>query len=248
MNASAMGEGLVNGRWPLRLTPDRVEFHGARPTWEAGRLADCAERMEPGMVVYDVGAECGDFTALYRSWVGPAGDVVPVEPQPAYWPAIRAHWEANGGDAPGHWFCGFAGAETVLEPFAGRLERQGWPQRDWPVCSEGRIQPDYGFRHLAQQADSTPQIRLDDLAERTVAPDAVVMDIEGAEWHALSGASGLLAGGRPTFWVSVHEETMLAWYLRTLDDIHTLMAGFDYVGIELVHHGEAETFWRFDPR
>lgn len=239
----------VNGKWPVLLLPHRKTFHDARPLWERGRLESCAERMQPGMVVWDVGAEEGDFTALYRTWVGPQGAVVPIEPQPAYWPAIRATWEGNGFDPPVAWFPGFAGATTTIHEFPDYLADMGWPVKDWPGCSEGRVRPDFGFRHLAQQAESTPQVRLDALADISgVAPDAIVMDIEGAEIRALEGCEGLCTGPRPPLlWVSVHEPTMLDWYGATLADLLGVMDGYDYNATELPHHGEGETFWLFEP-
>lgn len=243
-------EGRINDRWSLLLTPDRVEFHAVRPKWETGRLASCSERMEPGMTVFDVGAECGDFSALYKSWVGPEGDVLPVEPQPAYWPSIRATWEANGYDPPSAWFPGFAGDETTVHEFGPELAALGWPAETWPTSSTGPVIPDVGFKHLAQQASAIPQVRLDALSDITgVVPDAIVMDIEGAEWHALAGCEYLCLGDRPPLiWVSVHEATMADWYGTTLGDIHNLMEGYGYSATELPYNGEAETFWFFEPR
>ncbi len=134
MTSEVPAPGRINDRWELMLLPHRITFHRDRHQWEAGRLAHCAERMTPGMVIYDVGAECGDFTALYRTWVGSAGAVVPVEPQPAYWPAIRAHWEANGGGAPEAWFPGFAGEATTVHEFGdylAEIEARGLSKPEW---------------------------------------------------------------------------------------------------------------------
>lgn len=240
-------ETLINGIWAVELLQHRKDFHDARPKWERGRLEHCAERMSPGMVVYDIGAEEGDFTSLYRRWVGPTGDVIPIEPQPAYWPAIRATWELNGFPPPAAWFPGFAGPETTIDQFGSKLLTAGWPGAEWPTYSKKKIQPDFGFRHLAQQADTTPQVRMDTFAEMAgVYPDAIVMDIEGAECQALEGTVDLLLTVKPLVWVSVHEETMWNWYHNTLDDIHRFMSECKYVGKELPHHGEGETFWFFE--
>ena len=114
--------------------------------------------MEPGMTVYDLGAESGDFTALYRSWVGPSGLVVAVEPSPPYWPSIRQTWEANDFGPPPAWFSGFVSDVTDLTPpldeMADQRENDG---TGWPQSSNGPVVPDFGFRHLCQQADSTPR-------------------------------------------------------------------------------------------
>ena len=88
-------DGVINEKWALRMPDFRAEFHERIPYWEEGRLSHMAERIELGMTVYDVGAELGDFTALYRLWVGDIGKVVPVEPKREMWPSIAATWSAN---------------------------------------------------------------------------------------------------------------------------------------------------------
>lgn len=245
-----MERGLINDLYPLVMSPDRVEFHAARPKWEKGRLESCAELMKPGHVIIDVGAECGDFTSLYRTWVGDMGTVIPVEPQPAYWPSIRQTWEANGfTEPPRAWFPGFAADFNSLDTFRDELETEHhWPADAWPPCSNGTIIPDFGFRHLAQQAADTPAVRMDTFCETAgISPDAIVFDIEGAEWHALVGCHGLMVGCRPLIWVSVHEPTMAAWYGKALADILDLAKAVDYTATELPHHGEGETFWLLAP-
>lgn len=227
--------GLINDRWPLVLPDFRVDFHAARPKWETGRLADCADLLGPGMVVYDIGAEHGDFTALYHTWVGPS--VVPIEPAPAYWPCLRGTYEANGMPPPPLWFRGFAASVDNHH-----LHDHG--AHNWPRCSRGAVAADPGFLHLAHHADRVPSVTVDALAD-LLAPDALMIDVEGAEWHVLAGAARTLAARPLLVWVSVHEPTMDAWYHRTLADIADLMGGLGYEGTELSHHGEGETFWRF---
>lgn len=248
--------GTINERWALQLTPDRVVFHAARPKWEAGRLEHMVEHVEPGMTVYDCGAECGDFTSLYRQWVGPTGVVVPIEPQPAYWPSIRQTWEANGYAPPLAWFPGFVGSRTTVDEFEKLLGRCGWPADLWPDWSLGKVQPDFGFKHLAQQADSVPTARIDDLAGLLgYPPDAIVFDIEGAEFEAIKGCAGLFDSVRPLLWVSVHDVgggdwpgPLKAWYGATVDDIHAFMDGVGYRGELLPGYGEGESFWFYEPR
>lgn len=242
----------VNGIWPVSLLPHRVEFHDKRPRWERDRLVSCADRIESGMVVYDLGAEEGDFTALYRTWVGDSGQVVPVEPSPPYWPAIRKTWEGNGFAPPKAWFAGFVSDVTDLAPPQDGMARKRLPGRGradsaWPVCSVGPVIPDFGFRHLAQQADSTPQITLTDLAERTgLVPDAIVMDIEGSEHRALVGAAELLTQHDVLVWASLHPVPMAEWYGVTVDDVHELMRSYGYEGTYLGE--EIELFFVYERR
>lgn len=235
----------INDRWDIVLPQDRHEFHLARPNWESERLASMHERLEDGMNVFDVGAESGDFTALYKLWVGP-GEVLPVEPSLPYWPSIRQTWEANGFDAPRFTFTGFASDVTRLitkkEP--GESLVHGWPE-----CSVGGISPDFGFRHLAQDTDRTPQVTLDHLAGKTFVPDVIVMDIEGAEYRALKGAQNLLREHKLLVWVSVHPPTMKAWYGKTPADIDRLMWSLGYDGALLAPAGrDGEDYVFYAPR
>jgi len=238
----------INDKWAINLTPDRHDFHLKRPGWEKERVDSCAELITEGMVVYDLGAECGDFTALYKMWVGPAGTVIPVEPSPPVWPQLRAHWEANDCGPLQGYFAGFASFSDALIPELqdGRYASI-FPQEDgWPACSIGEIIPDFGFRHLAQQAHHTPCLSLDTMVKHVgYIPDAIVMDIEGAELMALYGATSLLKEKKPIMWVSVHQPIMKDWYNHTLDDLLRHMKACGYTGEKL---GEgSEEYWLFLP-
>lgn len=233
--------GVIDEQWELMLPDFRKRFYEERPNWERGRLEHCARTFKPGMTVYDVGAEHGCMTALYRSWVG--GNVVPIEPSQPYWPCIRGTYEANGYGPPPAWFVGFASDTTNLRPYRAAFGRGSWPQ------IEGEIIPDFGFRHLAQQAMDTAQVTLDRFARwAALPPDAVVIDVEGAEGRVLAGLVNTLMERDVLVYVSVHEPTMLAWYGQTLADLHALMGSAGYSGTELPHHGEGETFWLWERR
>lgn len=238
---------LINNRWELQLPSFRREFHALRPGWEAERLVTCFELMKEGDIVYDIGAEHGDFTALYQKWVGPTGTVVPVEPSPGYWPCIFQTFVANDLPDPRAWFAGFASDVVDLEPPSDRLSDLREPDKyhpSWPAAVHGPIVADFGFRHLAQQTVETPQITMDALAAATgIIPTSMVMDVEGAEYRALQGCKWLLEQFHPTMWVSIHPETMLDWYGATVEDIVTFMAGVGYAGEMLGK--DSEEYWLF---
>lgn len=239
---------LVNGQYPINLLAHRRDFHESTPEWEAPRLAHMHAHVQPGDVIYDVGAEEGDFTALYQQWTGETGKVIPIEPQRAYWPAIRATFEINGFPPPPAWWVGFAGREDSNPHERGYERGAEALDEGWPRCTRGEIKPDFGFCHLAQQADSIPVTRLDTFADVTgLAPDVIVMDIEGAEWDALQGASGLFEALYPRLvYVSLHEPPLREWYGKEVEDVHALMAGFGYEGefIQFDH----EEMWVYSPK
>lgn len=234
----------INNRWDVQVLPHRYAWHTARESWEADRLSSCAVRIEPGMTVWDVGAEEGDFTSLYRQWVGDKGRIVAVEPSPGYWPAIRATWEANGyPEVPG-WFAGFM-SDVTAEPT--KKSDDAWSREagedGWPKSSTWDISPDYGFRHLAPHADIIPQITICDLAERFGVPDGIILDIEGAEHRALKGGLDLFAEHDVNVWASLHPVPLQEWYHADTAMIHEMMrsVGYraDYLGFE------SEQFWLY---
>lgn len=245
----------INGLYPIKLLPHRVKFHVERPTWEAERLAAMYELVKPGQVVYDVGAEEGDFTALYRSWVGDDGVIVAIEPSTGYWPAIRATWEGNGFDDVPLCVTAFAGDKTYIprESVHWTHERRLALSMDddsgWPVASQGPVVPDVGFAMLNERQADIPGWTMDDLAYHlNEPPDHIVFDIEGAEWHAMTGCQRLCqeGGKRPMLWVSVHEPHMAEAYDRRMGDIIRLVISWDYSYRYLGTHG-GEDFWLFRP-
>lgn len=241
-------DGKINDRWDLRLTPDRAEFHRLRPGWEAERLSAMYEQVSPGQCVWDLGAESGDFTALYKQWVGAEGCVVPVEPSPLMWPQLRAHWEGNGCGPLEHRLVGFISDQdrTAPEPDPAAYREPFVEDDGWPACSVGEVVPDPGFRHLSGQPDMYHQWTIDTLASMSPSPDHIVMDIEGAEWHGLAGARECLEVVRPLVWVSVHPVPLKEWYGKEPVDIHLLMKDYGYQGTFLGLC--TEELWLFAPR
>lgn len=231
-------EALINNTYELVLPDFRKVFHADRPNWERGRLESCYELMKPGMTVFDIGAEHGDFTTLYHQWVGQEGKVIPVEPAAHYWEFIRMTFAANGFDKPQRSWVALVG-DRPTRRLRGDVE--GWPNEAY-----GEGIPDGGFVHLAQD-DRLPRTTIDAMSS-FVHPNAIVIDIEGAEWHALVGAKQTMRNLRPLIWVSVHDDTMMNWYGKSMDDILTLCKQVDYFATELPHHGEGETFWLLQPR
>lgn len=230
---------LINDTYEIVLPDFRATFHADRPKWEKGRLESCAELMEPGMVVYDIGAEHGDFTCLYRQWVGDTGDVIPIEPAAHYWPYIRGTWEANGFSTPPQMsFVGLVDQEP-RRPLPVYHDR-------WPSEADGEGVPDGGFVHIHGDRN-TPRITIDVLAEH-VRPDVVVMDIEGAELLALRGAERTLIDVKPAVYVSWHHIPADDWYHYNRDDMDAYMASMGYGVDVLPHHGEGEEFLLYLPR
>lgn len=230
----------INGRWNLSLPRHRA----ARPEWpwwEATRLAAMHHVLgEGGHVVWDVGAEEGDFPALWASW---GNQVVLAEANPAVWPNIRAIFEANDLVPPLVCWPGFFGETVDIEsvPFPG------WDVVGWPLCAAGEVIGDHGFCQLGERPD-LPTTTIDRLVDDGAAPPTVLtMDVEGSELHVLRGARHVLAAHRPHVFVSIHETFMLEHYglEHGVEMVRNLMAGHGYEETYLCTDHEAH--WWFRP-
>lgn len=243
---------LINGRWTLLLPEHRaarpqwgdwIDGAGrARHGWEAERLASMHANLRPGDVVYDVGAEEGDLPALWASW---GCHVVLAEPNPRVWPNIRFIWRANGLPPPLATWPGFLGdvdRTVVGERGPELLDGDTW----WPACAGGPVIGDHGFCNLWERPD-LPATTVDALVASGVpAPDALTIDVEGAELRVLLGAERTLAEHRPLVWVSVHPEFMADGYGDHPAQLHQLLAEHGYAGEHLAT--DHEQHWLFAHR
>lgn len=216
---------VIAEQWTLLLPRHRAEraepWGSWWPTWERPRLESMRRNLHPGDLVFDIGAEEGDFPALWASW---GCDVVLVEPNPRVWPNIRAIWEANELPDPRGWV-GFCGA-------ANDWDRPGWaaqvePRDGWPECAYGPVIGDHGFLNLWERPD-VPVITIDTLASIHGAPDVITIDVEGAEFEVLKGATGILETARPLLYVSVHPAFMFDSYQHTVDELVGWLAEHGY--------------------
>lgn len=224
--------------YPIILPEHRHAFHSERPDWHKAWLDSIHESLKPDDVVIDVGAEQGDLSALVASWV-PDGGVVLVEPQPLFWPTIRETFEANGL-RPIYSCVAYAGAETVHEP----VIRDGWPSEAYGTSAD-----DPGFYHL-NEIDA-PALALSDpfepgTEEGWPIAQAFIVDVEGAELHALHGAQAFLYWWRPLVWCAIHPEIM---YDRYRHDPNELLAYMYRLGYRWDFLGfQGELHFKFSPR
>lgn len=234
---------VINGEWVLELPEHRAarpQWDIANGGWEKERLASMHANIEPGQLVYDIGAEEGDLPALWASW---GADVVLFEPNPRVWPNIKVIFEANDlADRVRGCFVGFAG-DTDTYP-EGALPGTGWAGGWWPDAALGEVIGDHGFMNLCERPD-VPSVTIDQARLIVGKPDAITIDVEGAELQVLEGARATLTGiDQPTVWVSIHPEFMAEMYGTHPDDIHNLMAWCGYRSKHLAtDHEQHWVFW-----
>lgn len=244
---------FINGKWTLRLPPHRA----ARPQWgewtnaegqtffgwEVERIASMHANIRPGDIVYDIGTEEGDISALIATWLDDGtGGLCLFEPNPLVWPNVRAIFEGNHLPAPLECWVGFAGpTENFINPDPNDFYDD---MKIWPECAYGPVIGDHGFCNLAER-DDISSVRIDTFVRATKRiPNVITMDIEGSELHALEGAYKTLEMHRPLVYVSVHPEFMQNMYAQDVQDLYDYMAMHGYRSkILAVDHETHVAFW-----
>lgn len=230
---------LINGKWELDL-PEHRAVRPEWPTWEHERLASMHANLKPGMFIYDIGAEEGDLPALWATW---GCKVVLFEPNPRVWPNIRYIWEANDLAPPVSMYVGFAGDQDYIPARDRTLAGSGWTT-EWPECAFGPLIGDHGFLNLCERPD-VPSVRIDSMAEWIDPPDAITIDVEGAELRVLRGARLTLQYHRPLVWCSIHPTFMDEMYGDHPSDLISYLQRLDYRTKHLAT--DHEEHWVFIP-
>jgi FkbM family methyltransferase len=142
--------------------------------------------IKQGSIVFDLGGHVGFYTLLSSELVGPSGKVFVFEPLPRNLFYLKEHLLLN-----------HVNNVTVIE--AAVSDKDGVVSFD-----EG---PSSSMGHL--YSNGKLQVRtvvLDDLiSNREIpAPDYMKIDIEGAEFLALSGAKTMLEDSHPTIFLATH--------------------------------------------
>jgi FkbM family methyltransferase len=171
-----------------------VGQHVKRGVYEPHVTAVFRDRLRPGMHVLDIGANIGYYSMLSASLVGPSGSVTAIEPNPDSAKLLEASRRANSFDNV-----------IVVQVAAGRelglLALHG---------SYGNVMTSAAPDDAAALINSTtvPTFRVDDLVPRNKNIGFVKIDVEGAEYNALLGASELIKRCHPTIVSEFSPSTM----------------------------------------
>jgi len=171
-----------------------VGQHVKRAAYEPHVTAIFRDRLRPGMHVLDIGANIGYFTMLSASLVGPSGSVTAIEPNPISAKLLEASRRANSFDNV-----------IVLQVAAGRelglLVLHG---------SYGNVMTSTAPDEALALMNSTtvPSVRVDDVVPRNKKIGFLKIDVEGAEYNALLGASELIKRCHPTIVSEFSPSTM----------------------------------------
>lgn len=195
-----MVKAKLNGEFEIILPKHRAN----RPEWytdkgwEKKRLKHISKNLTSKDVMFYIGVEEGDMTALCALW---GAKLVMFEPNELVMPNIKAIWEANDLNLQDTFYPCFVSDQTtnLIDPVT-------------VDDIQGEVIHNHGFKEL-KDPGSIPQLKIDDIVERTgIIPTSLSLDIEGSEGRALRGAEQTLRNHKPKIWLSLHPEFLREQY------------------------------------
>ncbi len=178
--------------------------------------------VQPGSVVYDIGANVGYFSLLAATLAGPEGRVIAFEPLPRNILYLHQHIQINN-------------LENIEVIEAAVSDRNGQAYFNLGASN--------AMGHLSAEGELKVQmVALDAmLAEgKLIPPDVMKIDVEGAEYAVLHGAKTLLENHRPLLFLDTHDRKAHHSTVALLDDLgyrFTILDGKDMQNTrELIAH------------
>ncbi len=227
----------INGEYDIYLPKhraERKEWLLENGGWEVKRIEAMIETIGKDDIVFDIGTEEGDISAIIQKYTG--CDMVLFEPNDRVWSCIKAIWQGNHLKEPLRFYPGFL-SNSDKKQYANNTI-------DW---AKDEMMADHGFKQLYENYPDVPQIKLDDYCKETgIYPTVITMDVEGAEFEVMKGAEQTLREHKPIIFMSVHPEFMYIHYeqwvvhmLRFIDE-----CGYMHDCIEYDYH---ELHMKFTP-
>jgi FkbM family methyltransferase len=182
LDVSTQGNGIP---WAINGVTYRVDPHHRHrlgQNYDASVAAFLRERVKPGALCLDVGANVGVYVLQFAHWSSPTGKVVAFEPNPSARVVLEEHVRMNGL------------AERVQIVPAAVGERSGEAiLYAAPADGMSRLgEPNQALRGSISEI-TVPVVTLDEYCQsHALKPDWLFMDIEGFEIAALAGARELI--------------------------------------------------------
>ncbi len=165
--------------------------------YEAPVVEYLRSRIAPNHVCIDAGAHVGFYALQMAIWTAPGGRVVAFEPNPTARDVLRRNVALNG----------LSSRVTVEAAAVGAAAGSATLYDAGNTSGLSRL----GAPNPASQGDrahvQVPVVALDDYCRtRSLTPDWLLIDVEGAELDALLGAQQLLANRAVGIVIEVHED------------------------------------------
>lgn len=184
----------IGGYGPFRLQPEFAfsDFENWGGAHNRG-FERCIEACRNAHCALDIGAHIGLLTLPMSQVVAAKGKVYAFEPSTANLHYLRRHLTNNS-----------VRNTEVISCLVGEDNRESIPffEQRWVSGMNGLI---VKREHEKFVQTSRAQISIDHFcSERSLAPDVIKIDVEGAEFGVLKGAEATLRRCRPQVFLSVH--------------------------------------------
>jgi FkbM family methyltransferase len=200
--------------------PDWLAIWDVFADWEREHLFSMAKELKKGDILFDIGAELGWQSVVFSRIVG-AENMVLVEPSTEMWGNIKAIWNKNNKVKPLSCYRGLFSDKTTNKKV---LLNNKFPR------SKSELTVGLSYRNIFEHK-KLPQIKLDDYVALTgIIPDAITIDVEGAELLVLKGAEQTLRNNKVKVWISIHPELMEKHYNSYDEEVHRFMKELGYKG------------------
>ena len=217
-----ISESGIECRFWIDAEPDPVQavILESRSFYELDLLRALRELVPESPRVVDAGANIGNHSVFFARICG-AEWLLPIEPNPAVLPELRANLGANG-------------CETAVLDHLGLALGAKRDVLGLRLSGADRLIRNRGGARLVEEAEEGEAeitvVPLDDLVDGRV--DLLKIDVEGMAVEVLRGAEGVLASSKPLLAVEVGVEEMPAFWEWAGETGYQLLAAFaDYPGL-----------------
>jgi len=175
--------------WPINGVTYRVDPHQRHrlgQNYDAPVAAFLSRQIKPGSLCFDIGANVGVYVLQFAHWSGPTGQVVAFEPNPVACAILEKHVRMNQLTERVR-IVPAAVSEASCEQILYAAEADGMSRLGEPN------------RFLAGKTGEivVPVLTLDEYCtSEGLQPDWLIIDIEGFEIAALTGARKLIQDRR----------------------------------------------------
>lgn len=217
--------GAVRRVWRGPLAGSRFEvINGMGLTYAMGRdhwhFQFLQSQIHPGMVIYDVGANCGQMALFFARATGPSGRVLAFEPVPENAARLRRNLDLNH--------------LTQAEAFEVAVAADHQPKRfhmNSGSHTMGTLATTASGQQCWDQAMEVRCLTLDSLLDRYPAPHLLKIDVEGGGAGVLEGARRIVEEQAPLLYFELHAGGEDAPELLALRDLRDRL-GYHFIGLD----------------
>lgn len=231
---------LFRAKTPIEVAGIQASFYSSTPDLyrrivklggEREQIQLFLDSIRPGETVWDIGGFIGMFTVLSSKRVGPAGRVITFEPEPETYNKLLANCELNQCNNVTVFNAALSDATDKGMIFASRE-------------NENAIHSLRPNEHLQDNGIPTQLYNAAELVrdQNVPVPNAVKLDVEGAECLVMNGMKSILSDVKCRFlFMEVHPDD-LPNFGHSLDDVHAIL---DEVGFPITRRFERGTEYHY---